>query len=85
MCVRASENVWEWVYVTGSRGLTERTERACGWPATLNVHFGGLIIRDNVSGETYTRRDACMCVCVCAPTTGVDVCQAQEINPSEST
>lgn len=79
MCVRASENVWEWVYGTGSRGLTEHTERACGWPVTLNVHFGGLIIRDNVSGETYTR------MCVCVPTTGVDVCQAQEINPSEST
>lgn len=52
MCVRASENVWEWVYVTGSGGLTEHGKRACGWPVTLNIQWGGLIIRHDASGES---------------------------------
>lgn len=54
--INMCEWVWmcQWVYVTGRGGLTAQGERACGWPITLNVHWGGLIIRNNASGECDT-------------------------------
>lgn len=58
MCVRASENVWEWVYVTGSGRLTAQPERACGRPVGLGVHCWGLIISDKAPAEAGgTQRD----------------------------
>lgn len=51
--------VWEWVRMCESECTWQayrnivQPERACGWPVTLNVHWGGLIITNNACGETY--------------------------------
>lgn len=57
--VRLSTCVREWVRMCESECTwqahrnTEQPERACGWPVTLNVHWGSLIITNNACGEAY--------------------------------
>lgn len=70
MCVWEQARTCESKCTSRSSGLMEHTERACGWPAPLNVHFGGLIIRDNVCLRTAHPVCVRSCVCVCSTGSG---------------